>query len=68
MAKKFKAGCKYQVKPEFYDLFYFDIFWDGKPRDYVFTALSVSRAGSALGRGGLVFASARERKYCKRIK
>jgi hypothetical protein len=68
MAKKFKVGCRYQVKPEYYNSFYFDISWIDKPKDYIFTVSEVDDDGWAMDGSGWYIASPCERKYCKRIK
>ena len=69
MAKKFKVGCKYQVKPECYEDFWFSSEWDGRDRDEVFTVHRViTITGSAFNEDGDLIARGVERKYCKRIK
>jgi hypothetical protein len=68
MAKKFKVGCRYRVKPECYNEFWFSTEWEGRDKDEIFTVSRVSELGGAFNLAGIMLASGDERKYCKRIK
>jgi hypothetical protein len=68
MAKKFKVGCRYQVKPECYGMFDFNFgFWEDKPKDFVFTIVGYSHL-TVVAECGRIVATTDSRWCCKRIK